>query len=141
MIPITPEIRLDESELSFEFIRSSGPGGQNVNKVATAAQLRFDVPHSKSLPAEVKARLITLAGNRLTKEGCLLIRAQRYRTQEQNRQDALARLATLIRKAAVRPKHRIPTRPTRRSEERRLDAKRRRGRIKAGRGRASDPEA
>jgi len=135
MIPITPEISLNESELEFGFIRSSGPGGQNVNKVATAVHLRFDAVHSKSLPAEVKGRLIALAGSRLTKEGCILIRAQRTRSQEQNRKDAVERLVTLIQKALAKPKHRIATRPSRQAKERRLQHKKIRSRVKQDRSR------
>ena len=127
---ITPSISIPDNELTFTFIRSSGPGGQNVNKVATAAQLRFDVRNSPSLPAEVKERLVKLAGARLTQEGVLVIEAKRFRTQEQNRQDALDRLVTLVRRAAARPKARRPTRPTLASKQRRLESKRRHSEIK-----------
>jgi ribosome-associated protein len=130
MIRIDGRISIDERELEERFIRASGPGGQNVNKVATAVQLRFDVRHSPSLPAEVRARLERLAGKRLTREGVLVIDAQRHRTQQANRQDALDRLIDLIRRAAVRPIPRRPTKPTRASRERRIESKKRRATIK-----------
>src|SRR5512145_1420050 len=110
MIEVTPDIAIDEGELQYEFIRSSGPGGQNVNKVATAVQLRFDVINSPSLPEDVKARLVTLAGSRLTGDGVLIIEARQYRTQDQNRADALLRLIDLLRQAAQKPKPRKKTR-------------------------------
>jgi ribosome-associated protein len=131
MIRITGDIAIDESEISESFIRASGPGGQNVNKLATAVQLRFDVRHSPSLPDEVRARLEAIAGRRLTRDGVLVITAQRYRTQERNRDDALARLVELIRAATARPRPRRPTRPTFASKVRRLEGKKRRGGIKA----------
>jgi len=134
MIRINEHIAIDDSEISESFIRASGPGGQNVNKLATAVQLRFDVRRSPSLPREVRARLERLAGRRLTREGVLVITAQRYRTQERNRDDALARLIALIQAAAVRPTPRRPTRPTFASKVRRLEGKKRRGGIKALRG-------
>jgi len=134
MIRINDHIAIDDSEVSESFIRASGPGGQNVNKLATAVQLRFDVRHSPSLPHEVRARLERLAGRRLTRDGVLVITAQRHRTQERNRDDALARLIELIRAAAVRPTPRRPTRPTLGSKVRRLEGKKRRGGIKALRG-------
>ena len=140
MIRITNHIAIDESEISESFIRASGPGGQNVNKLATAVQLRFDVRHSPSLPDEVRARLERLAGRRLTRDGVLVITAQRYRTQERNRDDALARLIELIRAAAVRPTPRRPTRPTLGSKVRRLEGKKRRGSIKALRGAKPEEE-
>lgn len=130
MIPITPEIVLDEREVEESFVRASGPGGQNVNKLATAVQLRFDLRRSPSLPEAVRARLARLAGRRLTDEGVLVITARRHRTQEQNRRDALARLVELIRRAAVPPTPRRPTRPTAASRQRRLEAKRRRAALK-----------
>jgi ribosome-associated protein len=131
VIRVTASIALDESEISESFIRASGPGGQKVNKVATAVQLRFDVRRSPSLNDEVRARLERLAGRRLTRDGVLVITAQRYRTQERNRQDALDRLLELIREAAVRPVPRRPTRPTLASRKRRIEAKKRRGTVKA----------
>jgi ribosome-associated protein len=134
MIRITANVAIDEIEISESFIRASGPGGQNVNKLATAVQLRFDVRHSPSLPDEVRARLETIAGRRLTRDGVLIITAQRHRTQERNRDDALTRLIELIRAATVRQKPRRPTRPTFASQVRRLEDKRRRGGIKASRG-------
>jgi len=130
MIPVTDSLAIDDNEISESFIRGSGPGGQNVNKVATAVQLRFDVRNSPSLPQAVKERLERLAGRRLTQEGVLVITAQRHRTQERNREDALARLLELIRQATERPKPRRPTRPTLASKERRLDAKSKRSRVK-----------
>ena len=130
MIRVTAHIDIDESEIEESFIRSSGPGGQNVNKLATAVQLRFDVRHSPSLADDVRARLETLAGRRLTRDGVLVLTAQRHRTQERNRQDALDRLIELIRQAAVRPTPRRPTRPTKGSRERRIEHKKRRGGVK-----------
>ena len=130
MIRVTPNIAIDERELIETFIRSSGPGGQNVNKLETAVQLRFDVRRSPSLPEAVRHRLEQLAGKRLTREGILVITAQRFRTQERNRADALERLLELVRAAAVAPVPRRPTKPTKASRKRRLDAKRRRGAIK-----------
>jgi len=131
MIRITDHIAIDESELVESFIRASGPGGQNVNKLATAVQLRFDVQHSPSLTDEVRARLARLAGKRMTRDGVLVITAQSHRTQERNRADALDRLIDLIRAATVRPVPRRPTKPTKASRRRRLDSKKRRGDIKA----------
>ena len=112
MIEITPSIKIDESEIHFDFIRASGPGGQNVNKVASSVQLRFDVRNSPSLEPDIKERLIKLAGSRMTEDGILIIQAKRYRTQDQNRSDALLRLTTLIQKALDKPKVRKPTRPS-----------------------------
>jgi ribosome-associated protein len=137
MIRVTDHISIDESELTEDFIRASGPGGQNVNKLSTAVQLRFDVRHSPSLPPDVRHRLGILAGRRLTRDGVLVITAQQHRTQERNRQDALDRLIELIRQAAVRPKPRRPTRPTKASRTRRLEGKKRRGHVKALRGKGS----
>jgi ribosome-associated protein len=130
MIPITPSISIDEKEIKEDFIRSSGPGGQKVNKVSTAVKLRFDVVRSAYLPAEVRERLIRLAGKRVTEDGELVIDARRFRTQERNRQDARERLVALIRKAAVKPKPRIRTHPTASSKRRRLEDKRYRSEIK-----------
>lgn len=130
MIPITSAISLDDSELHETFIRASGPGGQNVNKVATAVQLRFDARHSPSLPDAVRARLLRLAGKRVNAEGVLLIEAARFRTQEQNRADARARLIALIRQAALPPKSRRKTKPSRAAKERRLEGKKRRSAVK-----------
>jgi ribosome-associated protein len=130
MLTITPSLSLDESELHETFVRSAGPGGQNVNKVATAVQLRFDVRNSPSLTDEVRQRLTTLAGKRLSTEGVLLIEARRFRTQEQNREDARNRLAALVRQASVPPKARRPTRPSKASKERRIESKQRRSQTK-----------
>ncbi len=130
MIYITRAIAIDESEIHQEFIRASGPGGQNVNKVATAVQLRFDAHNSPSLPHEVRERLIHLAGKRITEDGILIINAQRFRTQERNRQDAIDRLVELLRKAAEKPKLRRKTRPTLTSKKRWLETKRHRGKAK-----------
>lgn len=120
---ITDSITLDEGELEERFVRSSGPGGQNVNKVSTAVELRFEARRSKSLPTPVAIRLMKLAGRRLTDDGVIVIRADRHRTQERNRDDARTRLADLIREATIVPKARIKTKPTRASKERRLDGK------------------
>jgi ribosome-associated protein len=129
MIEISPSVQIDENELQIDFIRASGPGGQNVNKVATAAQLRYDL-RASSLPEDVKARLIHLAGKRVTNDGTLLIEAKRFRTQEQNREDAIQRLVELVRKALVAPTRRRKTQPTRASKEERLKEKKRRGEVK-----------
>ena len=134
MIQITDVITIDESELQQEFIRASGPGGQNVNKVSTAVQLRFDVAGSPSLPDDVRNRLISLAHKRITEEGILIINAHRFRTQGANRQDATRRLVELIRKAAEEPHTRHKTRPTLASKMRRLAIKRHRANIKRLRG-------
>lgn len=130
MISITPTIAIDESEIKLEFIRASGPGGQNVNKVATAVLLRFNIYRSPALTAGMRARLIRLAGKRVAEDGTLIIKAQRYRTQERNRQDALDRLIKLIRKAVEKPKPRRKTRPPKASRKRRLADKRHRGTTK-----------
>jgi ribosome-associated protein len=134
VIQVTRSLTLDESELEERFIRSGGPGGQNVNKLATAVQLRFDVRRSPSLPEAVRARLERLAGRRLTLDGVLVITAQRFRTQEQNRQDARERLLALIAEASIPEKPRRATKPTYASRLRRVDTKRRRSGIKAARG-------
>lgn len=134
MIRITDQIAIDDSEISESFIRSSGPGGQNVNKLSTAVQLRFDVRGSPSLPEDVRERLERLAGRRLTRDGVLVITAQRFRLQERNREDAVERLVELIRAATVRPVKRRPTRPTFASKVRRLEGKKRRSDVKALRG-------
>src|SRR5512138_2989022 len=129
MIEITPSLQIDERELQIDFIRASGPGGQNVNKVATAVQLRFDV-RAASLPEEARERLRHLAGNRLTSEGILILEAKRFRTQEQNREDALQRFVELVRKSLIKPKTRRKTKPTQTSKEERIKEKKKRGEIK-----------
>lgn len=138
MIRITPQLAIDEREIGLQFIRASGPGGQNVNKVSSAVQLRFDVAQSPSLTEEVRARLKLLAGSRLTTEGELVIEAKRFRTQERNRQDAIARLVELIRRATEKPKPRVATRPTLASKKRRLESKKQRAEVKRGRGAVSE---
>jgi ribosome-associated protein len=130
VIRVTDQINIDEREIEESFVRASGPGGQNVNKLATAVQLRFDVRGSPSLPAEVRARLEKLAGARMTREGVLVIAAQRHRTQARNRQDALERLVDLVRGAAIEPRPRRPTSPTAAARERRIEVKKRRAGIK-----------
>ncbi len=130
VIRITDRISIDESEIGFEFIRSSGPGGQNVNKVATAVQLRFDIRASVTLPDEVKQKLTSLGGKRVSRNGVLVIDARRFRTQERNRQDAFDRFLALVKKSAIPRKRRRRTSPTRASKERRLDEKRRKSQTK-----------
>ena len=137
MLHITDTIAIDESELEERFVRASGPGGQNVNKVASAVELRFDALKSTVLDNEVRERLKRIAGSRMTAEGVILIDARRFRTQAKNREDARERLAELIRSALVRPKRRRKTRPSAASRERRIDSKRRRSETKRGRGRLS----
>jgi ribosome-associated protein len=133
MIRITDAIAIDDSEIEQDFIRASGPGGQHVNKAATAVQLRFDIANSPSLPDAVRKRLTRLAGKRVTDDGVLIIEAKRFRTQERNRQDAVDRLVELIRKAAQSPKTRRKTKPSRAAREQRLGEKRRRSQIKRSR--------
>jgi ribosome-associated protein len=140
MIRITDRISINEQELEERFVRASGPGGQNVNKLSTAVQLRFDARHSPSLPGDVRMRLERLAGKRLTRDGVIVIIAQRHRTQERNRQDALDRLVELIQRAAVAPIPRRKTKPTRGSRERRLEHKKQRGKVKALRGTGAHEE-
>lgn len=130
MIQITDSIAIDDNEIVEEFVRSSGPGGQNVNRVATAVQLRFDIVNSASLSEDVRRRLMRLGGSRVTREGILVIDARRFRTQEQNRRDARERLIGLVRKAAEKPKPRRKTKPTAASKRKRIEEKRRRSRIK-----------
>jgi ribosome-associated protein len=135
LIRITSDISIDESEIDVSFVRSPGPGGQNVNKVATAVQLRFDVAGTRSLPDDVRARLVARAGKRITRDGVLIITARRFRTQERNRADAVERLIELIRTAATPPRKRRKTRPTHASRQRRADQKRRRSETKRSRER------
>ncbi len=137
MIAITPAIAIDEREIDERFVRASGPGGQNVNKVSTAVELRFDVARS-SLPDEVKSRLAALAGSRMTSDGVLVIDSREHRTQAMNRDAARARLVGLVQQAAIRPRTRRPTRPGRAAKERRLTDKKRRSGVKSGRGRGGE---
>lgn len=130
MIEITSSVKIEESEIQYDFIRASGPGGQNVNKVASSVQLRFDVRNSPSLEPDVKERLIKLAGSRVTEDGVLIIEAKRYRTQEQNREDAITRLVALVYQATQQPKPRKRTRPPAASQAERIEGKKRRGAIK-----------
>jgi len=138
MIEITPALAIDENEIQLEYIRSSGPGGQNVNKVATAVQLRFDAVHSPSLPEAVRSRLLSQAGGRINKEGILIIDARRFRTQIANRQDAVGRLVELLRKAAVEPPIHKKTRPTFSSRIQRLETKHHRAATKQSRNPKSE---
>jgi ribosome-associated protein len=137
LIRITPDIAIDERELHFDFIRSSGPGGQKVNKASSAVQLRFDAARSPGLPEEVRRRLIFLAGRRMSEQGVLVIEARRFRSQDRNRQDAVRRLVALLRDAARRPKSRRPTKPSAAARQRRVEEKKRRSRLKRSR---SQPE-
>ena len=139
MLTVTPSIAIPEHELHERFVRASGPGGQNVNKVSTAVELRFDVPAS-ALPGDVKARLTALAGSRMTADGVLLIDSREHRTQAQNRAAARERLADLVARAAKRPKSRKKTRPSKAARQRRLEPKVQRSRIKSGRGRVRGEE-
>lgn len=135
MIQVTPSIAIDESEIEESFVRASGPGGQNVNKVSSAVQIRFDARRSRSLPNDVAIRLMKLAGSRLTQDGVIVIVAQAQRSQKRNREEAVERLVGLIRQASVRPEIRRATKPTKASKERRLASKERRSGVKAGRSR------
>ncbi|MBC6981586.1 alternative ribosome rescue aminoacyl-tRNA hydrolase ArfB [Caulobacter sp. 17J80-11] len=137
MIEVTPNLALDEDELVFKAARASGPGGQHVNKTSTAIELRFDARNSPSLPEEVKERLTRLAGSRMTQDGVLVLFAQGFRSQEMNRQDVIARLVELVRRATEKPKPRKATKPTYASKLRRLEGKAKRSGVKAGRGRPS----
>lgn len=140
MIHVTHRIQIPEKEVELEFVRASGPGGQNVNKVATAVQLRFDVLHSPSLPEDVRERLVKLGGKRITESGVLIIDARRHRTQQANREDAIERFVELVRRAARKQKRRKPTRRTAASREERLAEKRRRSKLKKERGRPGSEE-
>lgn len=139
MIEVTDSIRLPENEIQLDFIRASGPGGQNINKVSSAVQLRFDAAKSSALSEEVRARLKQISGHRMTADGILIIKAQRHRTQDRNREDAIERLVALIRQAAEKPRPRRPTKPSRAAKQKRLSSKRHRGETK--RRRRSVPSA
>jgi ribosome-associated protein len=139
-LEITPGLSIDDSELEERFVRASGPGGQNVNKVSTAVQLRFDPSRSPALSEDVRERLRVLAGSRMTNDGVLVIDARSHRTQSQNREEARERLADLIRRSLVRPKRRKKTRPGLAAKQRRIDTKKRRGAIKSGRGKLRTDE-
>jgi ribosome-associated protein len=137
MLTVTPAIVIDDSEIELAFVHASGPGGQHVNKAATAVQLRFNAAGSPSLPDGVRERLVRLAGRRMTSDGMLVIDARRFRSQDRNRQDAFERLAELVRKAAVPPRPRRTTRPSQNAKQRRLEQKQQRGRVKRMRGRVA----
>jgi ribosome-associated protein len=140
MLEVSPTLTIDDSELEERFVRASGPGGQNVNKVATAVELRFDAANSLKISDEVRERLRAIAGTRMTSEGVLVIDARRHRTQAQNREDARKRLADLLRQALVKPKRRRKTKPSKASVEKRVQSKKRRGDTKRRRGRVSDAD-
>jgi len=138
MIQVTPDLAIPESEISERFVRASGPGGQNVNKVSTAVELRFDPSQSAAITSDVRDRLRTLAGSRMTADGVLVIDARRHRTQAQNREDARERLAELVRQALVKPRRRRATKPGKGAVERRIETKKRRSETKRARGRTGD---
>jgi ribosome-associated protein len=140
MLTVTPSLSIDDNEIQLRFVRASGPGGQNVNTVSTAVQLRFDVGNSPSLPGDVRTRLIRLAGNRITQDGILIIEARQFRTQERNREDAIERLIGLVRQATEKPKPRKKTRPSKAAEERRMEGKKLRSNVKKMRKAAPNPD-